>query len=132
MPKKYQQEIEEILRQAGDLGTGDTPLRPPKQGFVSQVWSYFKQSISGSALSITPGRVMLGAVLILLAALVLNVATPGFGIVGLLAWLGFILFIVGYAMFFIKPKPVEKRWRGDVIQYDGESMWDRIRKRFQS
>ena len=75
---------------------------------------------------------MLGAVLILLAALVLNLATPGFGIVGILAWLGFILFIVGYALFFIKPRPVQKRWRGDVIEYQGsESLWDKLRRRFQ-
>ncbi len=131
MPKKYQQEIEEILQQAGDLGTGGGPSRPPKQGFVTMVWNYFKQSISGSPFSITPGRVMLGGALILLAALVLNVTT-GAGLVGLLGWLGFILLIVGYAMFFIKPKPVEKRWRGDVIQFEDESVWDKIRKRFQS
>ena len=132
MPQRYQREIEEILQQAGDLGGAEPPKRPPKRGFARLAWDYFKQSIGGSALSVTPGRVMLGAVLILLAALVLNLATPGFGIVGLLAWLGFILFIVGYAMFFIKPKPVEKRWRGDVILYeDEESLWDKIRKRFR-
>jgi protein-S-isoprenylcysteine O-methyltransferase Ste14 len=130
MPKKYQREIEEILQQAGDIGTGDGPSRPPKQGFVSLIWNYFRQSIGGSALSITPGRVMLGAVFILLAALVLNVTT-GSSLGGLLAWLGFILFIVGYAMFFIKPKQFEKRWRGDVIQYQGESLWSRIRKKLQ-
>ena len=105
-------------------------MRPPKQGLVGQVWSYFKQSLGGSLFSITPGRVMLAAVSILLAALVLNVAT-GSSLAGLFAWLGFILFIVGYAMFFIKPKPVEKRWRGDMIQYQGESVWDKIKRRFQ-
>ena len=130
MPQRYQREIEEILQQAGDLGADEAPKRRPRMGFARLVWDYFKQSIGGSALSITPGRVMLAAVLILLAALVLNVATP-FGLVGLLAWIGFILFIVGYAMFFIKPRPVEKRWRGNVIQYEDESLWNRIRKRFR-
>ena len=132
MPQKYQREIEEILQQAGDLGLSDPPKRRQKLGFPRLAWEYFKQSIGGSAFSITPGRIMLGAVLILLAALVLNLATPGFGIVGILAWLGFILFIVGYAMFFIKPKPVQKRWRGDVIEYrQGDSLWDKLRNRFQ-
>ena len=132
MPQKYQREIEEILQQAGDMGLADPPKRRPKQGFGRLAWEYFKQSIGGSAFSVTPGRVMLGAVLILLAALVLNLATTGFGIVGLLAWLGFILFIVGYAMFFIKPRPVQKRWRGDVIEYrQGDSLWDKLRNRFQ-
>ena len=132
MPQKYQREIEEILQQAGDMGLADPPKDRPKQGFGRLAWEYFKQSIGGSAFSITPGRIMLGAVFILLAALVLNLATPGFGIVGILAWLGFILFIVGYAMFFIRPKPVQKRWRGDVIEYrPGDSLWDKLRNRFQ-
>ena len=132
MPQKYQREIEEILQQAGDMGLSEPPKRGPKQGFGRLAWEYFKQSIGGSAFSVTPGRVMLGAVLILLAALVLNLATPGFGIVGILAWLGFILFIVGYALFFIKPRPVQKRWRGDVIEYQGgESLWDKLRRRLQ-
>ena len=132
MPQKYQREIEEILQQAGDMGLADPPKRRPKQGFGRLAWEYFKQSLSGSAFSVTPGRIMLGAVLILLAALVLNLATPGFGIVGILAWLGFILFIVGYAMFFIRPKTVQKRWRGDVIEYrQGDSLWDKLRNRFQ-
>lgn len=132
MPQKYQREIEEILQQAGDMGLADPPKRRQKLGFGRLAWEYFKQSIGGSAFSITPGRIMLGAVLILLAALVLNLATPGFGIVGILAWLGFILFIVGYAMFFIRPKPVQKRWRGDVIEYrQGDSLWDKLRNRFQ-
>lgn len=129
MPQRYQREIEEILQQAGDLGADEAPKRRPRMGFARLVWDYFKQSIGGSPLSITPGRVMLAAVLILLAALVLNATSSSF--VGLLAWLGFILFIVGYAMFFIKPRPVEKRWRGSVIQYEDESLWDRIRKRFR-
>lgn len=132
MPQKYQREIEEILQQAGDMGLADPPKRRQKLGFGRLAWEYFKQSIGGSAFSITPGRIMLGAVLILLAALVLNLATPGFGIVGILAWVGFILFIVGYAMFFIRPKPVQKRWRGDVIEYrQGDSLWDKLRNRFQ-
>ena len=131
MPQKYQREIEEILQQAGDLGLSDLPQRRQKLGFGRLAWEYFKQSIGGSAFSVTPGRIMLGAVLILLAALVLNLATTGFGIAGLLAWLGFILFLVGYAMFFIKPKPVQKRWRGDVIEYQDESIWNKLRNRFQ-
>ena len=132
MPQKYQREIEEILQQAGDLGLSDPPKRSRKLGIGRLAWEYFKQSIGGSAFSVTPGRIMLGAVLILLAALVLNLATPGFGVVGILAWLGFILFIVGYALFFIKPKPVQKRWRGDVIEYhQGDSLWAKLRKRLQ-
>ena len=131
MPQKYQREIEEILQQAGDLGLSDPPKRRSKQGFARLAWEYFKQSIAGSAFSITPGRIMLGAVLILLAALVLA-ATSSSGIAGTVGWIGFILFIVGYAMFFIKPKPVQKRWRGDVIEYrQGDSLWDKLRNRFQ-
>lgn len=35
---------------------------------------------------------------------------------GPLAWVGLVLFIIGYAMFFIKPpKGPEQRWRGQPL-----------------
>ena len=75
---------------------------------------------------------MLIAFVLLLAALVLNSAAPSFGITGLVAWSGLILLIVGYAMFFIRPKPIkpiEKRWRGQKIELNGESWWERLRRK---
>ncbi len=120
MPERYRREIEEILRQVGE------PRKPPKGGRPKQSifrlgWAYAKQSLGGRALALTSGRVMVIAVSLLLVALVLRV--------GLLAWAGLVLFIVGYAMFFVKPPTVEKRWRGQPLDDVGNSWWDRLRRR---
>ena len=48
---------------------------------------------------------------------------------GIMAWGGLVLFIVGYAMFFIRPRKFEKRWRGQPIDDSGEKFWDRLRRR---
>ena len=72
---------------------------------------------------------MLAAVRLLLAALLIGSAVPGFG--APLAWAGLILFVVGYAMFFIKPKKIEKRWRGQTIELEEDSWWDRLRRKIR-
>ncbi len=132
MSERYQKEIEEILRQAGELAPTAEPA--PKQiGFRRLAWLQLKQSMGGSALSFSPGRVMLAAVLLLLSALVLNAMLPG--ITAPLAWAGLILFIVGYGLFFVRPMNLpktEKRWRGEVIEGDAPSLWTRIRKKMRS
>jgi hypothetical protein len=112
MPEQYQSEIEEILRQA-DLD-GPIPIRPKKTSFFSLLKQYARQSLEGKAWSITPGRIVLVAVsLILLAALTRMIVPVAFGP---LAWVGLVLFIIGYAMFFIKPpKGPEQRWRGQPL-----------------
>lgn len=136
MSQRYQREIEEILQQAGDLSTshgqgGSPPAtkvprsRPESPGFIAQVWQHIKSSVRGGP----AGKVMLGAILVLLAALVMNAMAPGLGLVGPLAWGGLILFIVGYAMFFIKPKKVEQRWRGQPLESEEKDSWTDWMKR---
>ena len=128
MSEKYQREIEEILEEAGDL----EPARP-RFGRRPSVWSliraYIGQSLRGNRWSLSPGRVMLIAVSLLLAALVLRGALPG--IVGPLAWAGLLLFIVGYGLFFAKPPKVEKWWRGQTLESGGESLWTKFRRRIK-
>ena len=123
--QRYQREIEDILRQAGELGSGGR-RRGPRGGFLRLVWRYIREAIGGKNWSITPGRVMLVAVSLLLSALIVQAAIPG--LVGPLAWGGLILFIVGYAMFFIRPRRIEKRWRGQPIDDRPESWWTRFRR----
>ena len=67
---------------------------------------------------------MIAAVVVLLLALVLR-AGPIMGLIGLL------LFIVAYAMFFMRPRNrVDKRWRGRPVEEEDDSdWWDRIRGR---
>ena len=73
---------------------------------------------------------VVGVVLLLLA---LGLSWGGVGGIGYLAWAGLILFIVGYAMFFVKPpsmRPPEKRWRGRPVNDDaGASWWNRLRRK---
>lgn len=125
MSQRYQREIEEILRQAGEWTGGKGGHRPRKS-----VWrvarEQLRQAFAGRAWSISPGRVMLLAVALLLTALLIRAMIPG--IVGPLAWAGLVLFIVGYAMFFIKPPKMEKRWRGHSLD-DSDAWWNRFRRR---
>ena len=75
--------------------------------------------------------VMAAGVVLLLVALFLS--WGGVSGIGYLAWGGLLLFIVGYALFFVKPpsaKPVEKRWRGRPVDDSPDgSWWDRLRRR---
>ena len=128
MPERYQKEIEEILEQAGDLGTSGRG-RGRRDGILRLAWLQVRESMGGKGWSLSPGRVMLIAIGLLLSALFLGSVIPG--LTGLLAWAGLILFIVGYGMFFLRPgRSVEKRWRGRSID-DTESPWDRWRRRLR-
>ncbi|MDP6064192.1 MAG: hypothetical protein QGI49_05310 [SAR202 cluster bacterium] len=126
MSNRYQREIEEILQQAGELGNGQGN-RGGREGLFGLLRRYIAQSIGGKTWSITPGRVMLVAMVLLLSALIMTSSVPG--MVGPLAWAGLLLFIVGYAMFFIKPSKIEKRWRGQPIDDRGERWWERFRRK---
>ena len=127
MSDRYQREIEEILRQAGEATPPVAPS-PKKLGLRRLVWTHVKQSLAGKPWSLTPGRAMVAAVLLLLAALVLNAV--GVGPVAIVAFAGLILFIVAYGMFFIRPPKAQKRWRGQVIEEESSgSWWDRFRPR---
>jgi hypothetical protein len=123
MSERYKKEIEEILQQAGELN----PKRSPggrRPGFLRLVWLHLTQSLGGKTWSLSPGRVMLIGLVLLLSALI----SQAF-VAGILAWTGLILLIVGYGMFFIRPPRNEKRWRGQQIDYGGDSWWDRLRRR---
>lgn len=126
MPERYQREIEEILKQSGDLGSNE-----PKRSDQQSIWRLMLRSLGrflgGRTWSISPGRVMLAAVVLLLLAFVLRFSASG--LVAPLAWAGLLLFIVGYAMFFLRPPRIEKRWRGRSMEED--SWWDRFRKKLK-
>tara|TARA_B100001013_G_C24494122_1_gene396459 strand:+ start:192 stop:548 length:357 start_codon:yes stop_codon:yes gene_type:complete len=118
MPDRYKSEIEEILQQVGELRS------VPKQSnrflkILKFVYLHFIASLGGKSLAITPGRILLGSLLLFLMAIVLQV--------GFLAWSGLILFIIAYAMFFIRPPKIEKRWRGQIIDDGSNSWWDRFK-----
>jgi len=125
MAKRYEKEIEEILKQAGDIGPHG--LNNYRKGVLGILWGYIVQSVGGKSLVLTPGRIMMTSVLLLMVGLISNSFVHGIG--AWIAWLGFILFIVGYASFLIRPKRVEKRWRGQPIDDTSESFWKRFTRR---
>ena len=123
MANRYQKEIEEILKQAGELAPARGP-RGPNRGLLRLIRLYITRFIGGKTRSISPSRIMVVSVFLILAALILRpLAAP-------LAVAGLLLFVVGYAMFFIKPhQKVEKMWRGQPLDDSGGSWWDRFRRR---
>ena len=130
MPERYKEEIEDILQQAGELGSGKR-ARGSQTSLLRLVWLHTAQSLGGRAWSLRPGRVMLVGLSLLVSALIVGMFLPGF--TAPLAWAGFILFIVAYAMFFVRPPKLsgEKRWRGQPIDYGSGSWWDRLRRRIK-
>ena len=131
MPEQYQEEIEEILKQAGESPRAPVK-RQAKPGVLRLLRQYLSQSTSGKGWSISPGRVMLTAVSLLLVALLLGRFVPGGA--GPLALAGLLLFMVGYGMFFVNPrKNPEKKWRGELIEEPTQNplaaWWSRFRKR---
>ena len=106
MADQYKKEIEEILTQAGEFGASPN-ISPRRPALFKFIWYQLARSFSGGPLFLPPGRVLLAAITLLLLALVTGM--------GLLAWVGLILFIVGYAMFFVRPRKIEKRWRGKPV-----------------
>ncbi len=126
MPERYREEIEEILRQAGELAPPQ-PRRRSGPGIWGLIGLYVRQSLGGRLLSISPGRIMAAALIILLLALVFGRMGPGIG--APLALAALLLFIVGYAWVFLKPPKIEKRWRGQPIDDDTGSWRDRLGRR---
>lgn len=147
MPEKYKQEIEDILQQAGEWTTPER-VRRRRQSVWKLAWHQVRESLKGKAWAVTPGRVMLAALLVFLAALIIYAAAPNLGLVGPIAIAGLVLFIVAYGLFFVRGPKYEKRWRGRSVDAgrlshsekrwrgmpieDSEpSWWDRFRSRLR-
>ena len=124
MPERYQREIEEILRQAGESAS----VRESEEfggGPLSGRLSRIRRGI-GNRIYPSPGRIMFIGACLLLSAVLVNAIAPG--LVGLLGWSGLILFVLAYALFFAKPGfRVEKRWRGRVLEPE-ENLWDTFQR----
>ena len=127
MSERYQREIEEILRQAGDHTPTKEPERPQRRS-PSSAFGGIGRSVAGLVYRSSSRLIVIGAVLLLLAILV-SVILPGF--LGPFVWLGLILFIMIYALYFARPgSSPEKRWRGRAIEPspNESSAWDRFQR----
>ena len=126
MSEKYQREIEDILGQIE--GPAQRKARPRKPSLFRVFLNALGRFLGGKGWNLSPGRIMLGSLSILLVTLLFSASMPG--ILGpALAWGAVILFILGYALFFINPSSsYEKRWRGEAIETP-PALWERFLRR---
>jgi hypothetical protein len=122
MSDKYQREIEEILE-----ATGETPVPDGGKRRGARGGNLPKVNLNqGKAFwRFTSGKLFLVSVGLLVTALIMR--SVGVNLVGFFAWAGIILFILAYALFFVKPSNnTEKRWRGRPVDDDDDS--ERLRR----
>ena len=122
MSNKYQKEIEEILKRAEEVMPKDA-ARPTRKGASSSLLGRFT---NGGGPRISAGKIMLTSFALLLLAMILSFM--GIGNVVLLVAAGLVLFVIAYALFFVRPSAsYEKRWRGRVIE-DQPTVWGRVKR----
>ena len=126
MSDKYEKEIEEILKRADEVMPRDKP-RPSKGEQRSGSFSPLDRLSGGRRLRISAGKLMLASLALLLLALILGATSPGFVVPLVVA--GLVLFVVAYALFFVRPgtSSYEKRWRGRPIE-DSPSALERLKR----
>ena len=127
MSDKYQKEIEDILRRAEEV-------MPPERSSPSSTdlgrpggrTNPLTRLSGGRGLKISAGKLMLASVTLLLLALILGAA--GVGNIVILVAAGLVLFVIAYALFFVRPGATyEKRWRGRLIE-ETPNLWDRVKR----
>ena len=118
MPQRYQREIEEILKQVGnESSTGEGDTREEDQGRFSRkrVQRGFLFHLGVVRWFLSPGKLALAGLALLVAALVLRTAVPR--AMGPVAWVAVSLLAIAYVLFFLRPRaPLEKRWRGRLLE----------------
>ena len=131
MPDKYQDEIEEILRRAGEVAPSDTPKeveRPLEDRSTllrnSRPAPSPDQGNVGRWPSITPGKIMLAGLIVFLVGIIFF--SP-------LIWVGLGMLVVAYLLFFVSPRSIsyEKRWRGRVVE-ERRTAWQRVKRWLRS
>ncbi len=135
MQDKYQKEIEEILRNAGEVAPNESgietgkPLedrpravRPADEASKAPVQSVPR----GRWPTITPGKILMTGLVVFIVTALLQI--------WILIWVGLALLVFGYLLFFITPRNVqiEKRWRGESIEDAPESPWDWFKRWIKS
>ena len=135
MSDKYQKEIEEILKNAGEVAP-DESVREKEKPLEDRPRAVRQASRSNKAPasysprgrwpSITPGKILMTGLIVFIVTVLLQL--------WVLIWLGLALLVVGYLLFFVSPRNVsiEKRWRGESIENAPESPWDRFKRWMKS
>lgn len=128
MPEKYKEEIEEILRRTGEDAPAPhareaekrpvdlaQPLHPAHRPSRGSVWRW-------PALS--PGKILLAGLVLLLVGAFWK---------GVLVWVGLVLLVLAYLLFFVTPRSIsyEKRWRGRAVEERDSEWWWRFKRWFR-
>ena len=131
MQDKYQKEIEEILKNAGEIlpeESGREKEKPledrPRAVRQAEDASRPTPSIStkGRWPTVTPGKILMTGLVVFVITALLQI--------WVLIWVGLALLVFGYLLFFITPRSIsmEKRWRGESIEDVPDSPWDRFKQ----
>lgn len=130
MRDKYKEEIEEILRKAGEAAPKDSakeserhPEDRPRETRVSKRAPVQDHRGSTRRFTITPGKLMLAGLALFLIGLKIQ---P-------LLWIGLVALVGAYLMYFLKPRSInqEKRWRGRSVEETTPSPRDWLRRWFK-
>jgi len=130
MSERYQREIEEILQEVGDSTSIKESVEVKKSSLLDS-FAHIGRGI-GNHIYLSSGRLMTIGIILLLVAIFVSAMFPG--PLGPFVWLGLILFILIYALFFARPNPnLEKRWRGRLVEqqlstWRGDGLRERIRR----
>ena len=123
MPEKYEREIEEILAKSSK----GSKRSNTSKSLLNMIFRYLNQSVSVRNFKISPGRIMLVGIRLLLLSLIIRTFAPTW--TSFFAWTGLLILILGYFLFFLgsKNSSPEKRWRGRPIET--KSKWtDRFKR----
>ena len=134
MPDKFMREIEEIIERVERDGSGkESESSSVSATNISKLKriapGFFSLARFGS---ISPSKVMLAGIFLLLLAVVVSPFIHG--TVTLLVWAGLLLFVIAYGLFFMRPSGIhyEKRWRGQIVEdRHFNSLWQTIKRRFR-
>ena len=132
MKDKYKEEIEEILRKAGEEAPSNSARRGerhpedrPVDRRASQISPAQRTQRSPRRWTISSGKLLVAGLALLLIGWVSKVLP--------LMWVGLIALAAAYLMYFLKPRSMqqEKRWRGRSVEDSGASPWDWFKRRFK-
>ena len=131
MRDKYKEEIEEILRKAGEAAPKESvketerhPEDRPRETRTASRAPVQNYRPGPHRWTITPGKMMLAGLVLFLIGLAIR---P-------LIWVGLVVLVGGYLMYFIKPRAInqEKRWRGRSVEETTSSPLDWFKRWFKS
>jgi hypothetical protein len=128
MADKYQQEIEEILKQVEEVLPKDSNRsKSSARGSGGGPFGSAGRPLKGFKINL--GKLMLASFALLL--IVLTVGTLGIGNLTIFLIAGLVMFVIAYFLLFVGSSGIspgyEKRWRGRLIE-ENPSAWERFKR----